>query len=120
MNGHVITAIISERRRKQSATLTKGTEQMDTEPIIIREGSSTRTERELVIQFTDDAASLLAGNAAKKCLAFGTFLADEADSAYILEDEDAIIFEVEGMVSDAGYVVGWNDGYTIRERNKNV
>ena len=93
---------------------------MDTEPIIIMEGSSTRTARELVIQFTDDAASLLASPAAKKCRAFGIFLDDEADSAYILEDEDAIISEVEGMLSDAGYVVCWNDGYTIREGNGNV
>lgn len=82
---------------------------MTIEPIIIRDGASTRTERELVAQLAYDAADLIPTES-DTCNALGDSLIESAESA---ESVDYIAYELEDMLYSAGYVVEWNDGYII-------
>ena len=85
---------------------------MTTEPIIIRDGASTRTARELVAQLAYDAADLIPTES-DTCNALGDSLIESAESVDDIESVDYIAHELEDMLYSAGYVVEWNDGYII-------
>lgn len=85
---------------------------MTIEPIIIRDGASTRTARELVAQLAYDAADLIPTES-DTCNALGDSLAEGAEGAEDVESVDYIARELEDMLYSAGYIIEWNDGYII-------
>lgn len=87
---------------------------MTTEPIIIRDGASTRTERELVAQLAYDAADLIPTES-DTCNALGDSLIESTESVESVDVEsvDYIAYELEDMLYSAGYIVEWCDGYII-------
>ncbi|QDH93034.1 hypothetical protein SEA_STEPHIG9_89 [Mycobacterium phage Stephig9] len=91
------------------------------EPIIIREGSSLRTQSELDLLFVQDVYDLaqLVPNYIIREQAEG--LLNEASAAFhcqdvwTVDDLEEIACAAEGLLSDIGYTVEWTDGYIIRE-----
>ncbi|QGJ92248.1 hypothetical protein SEA_MARYSWELL_76 [Mycobacterium phage MarysWell] len=99
---------------------------VETEPFLIREGSSTYTVEELDMRFLEDVAELsnLVTDAELRDRA--TDLINSANRAYDdpdLDQEDLLetlewhVHQAEYLLADMGFWVEWNDGYVIYREN---
>ncbi|QJD50193.1 hypothetical protein SEA_DANFORTH_90 [Mycobacterium phage Danforth] len=91
------------------------------EPIIIREGSSLRTQSELDLMFVQDVHDLAQLVPNESVREQAEDLLNDARAAFyeldllIHNELEDIAYEAEGLLSDIGYTVDWTDGYVIRD-----
>lgn len=84
--------------------------------VVQREGSSHRTVEELFEVFLMDCADIAQQERFDALL--GEFQAYQSEDsggyeALMFEKMSAVVDDAEAWLSDMGYVVEWNDGYTI-------
>lgn len=92
------------------------------DPIIIREGSSLRTQNELDLMFIQDVFDLslldpdwVVRDKAADLLAYAKSAFFEAD-AWTNEDLEDLANEAEDLLYTIGFEVTWTDGYAIYPR----
>lgn len=90
-------------------------------PVIIREGSSSRTYEELIVQFAVDVRELADLTTDYDVKDTAEQLVQDARHAAGCEEcgEDCVlecvVHDAETLLGDIGYYVDWDDGYAIYE-----
>jgi hypothetical protein len=92
----------------------KGLVMEDSNVVCIREGSSQRTAEELCLRFIDDTLDIVLESGSTAQIEEAQALKDEAvDSLDSFDAISDIADQAERVLSDAGFVVDWCDGYVI-------
>lgn len=99
------------------------------DPVVIREGASTRTGDDLSVTFLEDVADLYAltfpsrteGKRLEVEATAGHWRNRLPEGGWLPDDDDAMssealtddVRDAENLLSEAGYLVSWDDGYLI-------
>jgi hypothetical protein len=82
--------------------------------IVVREGSSQRTAEELCCRFIEDVFSIMLEAGDSQQIDEAEALRDEAvESLGSYDAISDIADQAERLLSDAGFIVDWCDGYVI-------